>query len=68
MICDSFTSPYGDFIIEEQKGKIVRIYPGSLEKHETSTVSTLCKNQLTEYFEGKRKQFDVPVFLTGSTF
>ena len=48
MICDSFTSPYGDFIIEEQKGKIVRIYPGSLEKHETSTVSTLCKNQLTE--------------------
>ena len=28
----------------------------------------MCKNQLTEYFEGKRKQFDVPVFFTGSTF
>ncbi|MSS01685.1 methylated-DNA--[protein]-cysteine S-methyltransferase [Floccifex porci] len=68
MSYDSFNSPYGDFILEEKNGKIVKIYPGSLENKETSFICTLCKHQLIEYFEGKRKEFEIPFDVSGTSF
>ena len=35
---------------------------------ETSEIIEECKNQLTEYFEGKRESFDIPLLLIGTDF
>ena len=35
---------------------------------ETSEVIEECKTQLTEYFEGKRNEFDLPLHLAGTEF
>lgn len=34
----------------------------------TNDIIVRCKNQLKEYFEGKRKEFDIPFDINGSNF
>ncbi len=62
-------TPIGNIKIEENDGSIVRIQHTD-EPHLESSNILLCeaKNQLTEYFEGKRKVFDLPLNLAGTEF
>lgn len=66
-----YKSPIGSILIEEANNAIAKIqlvkkvinsiyYSSSLEK-ETA-------KQLREYFEGKRKKFDIPLSLKGTEF
>jgi methylated-DNA-[protein]-cysteine S-methyltransferase len=40
----------------------------SLQKSDSETIIAQTKKQLTEYFEGKRKTFDLPLKLNGTNF
>ncbi len=39
-----------------------------MEEENINSVLTQCKNELGEYFAGKRKKFDVPVYQEGTEF
>lgn len=65
--------------LEERDGKIVGLnfyHPGEEPWKERDEGMTLCetpllteaKRQLTEYFAGKRREFDLPIFLVGTQF
>ncbi len=62
-------TPIGNIKIEENDGRIVRIQHTDEPPLESSNI-LLCeaKKQLTEYFEGKRKVFDLPLNPAGTEF
>ena len=62
-------TPIGNIKIEENDGSIVRIQHTDEPSLESSNI-LLCeaKKQLTEYFEGKRKVFDLPLNPAGTEF
>ncbi|MCL2131803.1 MAG: methylated-DNA--[protein]-cysteine S-methyltransferase [Lentimicrobiaceae bacterium] len=66
-----YQTPLGEIWIVEDEGCIVKIkykidFQG-MEKKETDLIKKTCL-QLAEYFAGKRKNFDIPIKLTGTTF
>lgn len=65
-----YKSPVGTLWIGETEGRISRVTfddntEGKLEK--TSLINSVCK-QLDEYFAGKHRQFDLPLYLEGTEF
>ena len=52
---------------ERNKQRLVR-YLGAEFTIESSTVLEQAKEELCEYFEGKRKTFDIPLHLVGTDF
>jgi methylated-DNA-[protein]-cysteine S-methyltransferase len=67
----SYRIPIGEIWIVENDNYIVKIkykidFQG-MEKKETELMKKTYL-QLTEYFTGKRKNFDIPIKLTGTTF
>ena len=68
-----YHSPIGILQISEDDGKITKIYPYQKESDPTVDMqhSELLKDacrQLDEYFQGKRKEFDLPLAYTGTPF
>ena len=68
-----YDSPIGILQISEDDGKITKIYPYQKESDPTVGMqhSELLKDacrQLDEYFQGKRKEFDLPLAYTGTPF
>ena len=68
-----YDSPIGILQISEDDGKITKIYPYQKESDPTVDMqhSELLKDacrQLDEYFQGKRKEFDLPLAYTGTPF
>ena len=61
-------TPVGEITIEEKDGSITRIYPGVTEAWGNASVLIKAKQQLEEYFSGKRKTFDLPLAPTGTEF
>jgi len=66
-------TPIGTLILESRNGFIVRADFGNpvVENSHTEADELLLKRafiQLSEYFEGKRKQFDIPVNPVGTEF
>lgn len=67
MFC--YNSPIGKIYIEEENEHIVQISFSEIfgEENETQLIKETCK-QLSEYFEGKRKVFTIPIATKGTTF
>ena len=65
-----YESPIGKIKIEAEGESIIGIYfsEENLEGNESETIIK-CKKQLEEYFEGKRKNFDLNIkFIKGTEF
>lgn len=71
-------SPIGRLCMEEEQGAITKLYVVGDEACETAFTATdgepktqlleLAASQLTEYFAGKRKAFDLPIRPQGTEF
>jgi len=65
----TYSSPFGPIQIGHRDGKILSIRCSALPApHVPSAVSERANLQLQEYFEGKRKTFDLPIDLVGTPF
>jgi len=67
----SYQTQIGEIWIGEENGFIVMLKfktdANGMEKKETPLIKETF-NQLTEYFDGKRKAFDIPIKLIGTEF
>lgn len=70
-------SPIGTVCIEEDGAAITALYIADKDKNiaveadncsEASETLNQAKQELTEYFAGKRKEFDLPLHMTGTEF
>lgn len=69
----TYTDIIGTYWLEESNGTITHLHfgaPSSLQEKETEETPLLkeAHNQLTAYFEGKLKQFDLPLAPKGTPF
>lgn len=66
----TYISPLGNILIEEEDGMLERVifYDGEEIFNQTSKVIEECVQQLEEYFQGKRKTFDLPIRYEGTDF
>ena len=66
-----YDTPVGKLIIGEENGSITRVtwtqLPQSYLQEETELILR-CKQQLDEYFAGRRKAFDLPLAPKGTEF
>lgn len=65
----TYISPLGNILIEED-GMLERVifYDGEEIFNQTSKVIEECVQQLEQYFQGKRKTFDLPIRYEGTDF
>ena len=66
-----YDTPVGRLCIGEENGSITRVTWTQLPKNylqEETELILKCKNQLDEYFAGKRKTFDLPLAPKGTEF
>ncbi len=64
-------TPVGDIYIGEEGGCITRVTWGQLPKEwkkEETALIRRCKEELDEYFVGKRRDFDLPLAPKGTEF
>lgn len=65
----TYTSPLCPIEIGHEDGKIISICRNnSFSRHNPSAVSDLANSQLQEYFNGRRKCFDLPIQPKGTPF
>lgn len=69
----TYEMPIGRLVICEEENKITKIYLSNseenieLEEKETPLIKQV-KEQLMDYFNGKRKKFDFPISMKGTEF
>ena len=66
-----YETPVGKICIGEENGVITRVTWGKIPQEyilEETELILECKNQLEEYFAGKRKTFDLPLAPKGTDF
>lgn len=64
-------TPIGKIYIAEENNKIIEINLDSKKNNyeiKNTKILSLAEKQLLEYFEGKRKKFDLPLKLKGTPF
>lgn len=64
-------TPIGKIYIAEENNKIIEINLDSKKNNyeiKNTKILSLAERQLLEYFEGKRKKFDLPLKLKGTPF
>lgn len=65
----NFSSPIGPIAIFSENEGISKIeFNKEVEVDEPDAIIETCKTELTEYFEGKRKSFDIKICPTGTDF
>lgn len=64
----AFNSPIGPLALFEEDGAIVALDWGFLPENEETPLLLKARDQLEEYFEGKRKDFDLPLKPHGTAF
>jgi methylated-DNA-[protein]-cysteine S-methyltransferase len=64
----SFQSPLGDLTVFEDKGNLVALEWGWVDGGDDVALLQDTERQLDEYFEGRRKTFDLPLAPDGSSF
>ena len=65
-----YKSPVGNVLIKAE-GPIlieVKFYAGEIDRNDSSRVIDDCIKQLKEYFNKKRTDFNLPLFITGTGF
>lgn len=60
--------PCGKLYLSAEDGKIVRISCVEAEVSESCEVLEVCRMQMEEYFEKKRRSFDLPLAFEGTDF
>ena len=70
MFTDTMNTPAGTLLIQASMRGITKVDFINAEPTEVhpSEMTTRCKQQLREYFEGKRKSFDLALDQQGTTF
>ncbi|WP_455715047.1 methylated-DNA--[protein]-cysteine S-methyltransferase [Anaerosporobacter sp.] len=66
-----YKSPVGMLCIEEENNVIISLCLDTSEETSTDKETAILKkatNQLEEYFNGKRKEFDLPIKINGTDF
>lgn len=63
-------TPVGDITLVQQDERIARLSMGRRPAGECreTTLMKECERQLWEYFKGKRRAFDLPVYARGTSF
>lgn len=64
----AFNSPIGPLALFEEDGAIVALDWGFLPENEETPLLIKARDQLEEYFEGRRKDFDLPLNPHGTAF
>jgi methylated-DNA-[protein]-cysteine S-methyltransferase len=64
----SFKSPVGDLTAFEDEGRLVALEWGWVEGGCQTTILRAAEQQLDDYFDGRRKAFDLPLAPDGSPF
>ncbi len=64
----SMKSPIGDLTLFEEDGRIVALDWGWVERGTATPLLTEARNQLDQYFDGERQDFDLPLAPNGSLF
>jgi methylated-DNA-[protein]-cysteine S-methyltransferase len=64
----AFNSPIGPLALFEEDGAIVALDWGFVPENEETPLLLRARDQLEEYFEGKRKDFDLPLSPHGTAF
>ena len=64
----SFVSLLGPITISEEGGKIVSLLFSYSEHSDSSPLLEKAKEEIEEYFQGKRKTFDLPLDAKGTEF
>lgn len=64
----SILTPLGDLTVSEEDGKIVSVDWGRGSLQESSPVLDRAREQLQDYFDGKRTGFDLPLAPDGTAF
>jgi methylated-DNA-[protein]-cysteine S-methyltransferase len=70
MFTDTMTTPVGTLLIQASAKGITHVDFIETERPEShpNALTTGCKQQLQEYFDGKRKTFDLPLEQQGTAF
>ena len=64
----SFVSLFGPITIFEEGGKIISLLFSYSEYSDSSPLLEKAKEEIEEYFQGKRKTFDLPLDAKGTEF
>jgi methylated-DNA-[protein]-cysteine S-methyltransferase len=64
----SFDSPVGRLTLFEEQGALTAVDWGGKSSDTPTPLLLEAKRQLTDYFAGRRKQFDLPLAPAGSPF
>ncbi|SDG42579.1 methylated-DNA--[protein]-cysteine S-methyltransferase [Sulfitobacter delicatus] len=64
----SLSTPFGDLLLTEEDGAITALGWGQAARQERSDVLDTALAQLSEYAQGKRQRFDLPLRVKGSDF
>ena len=64
----TITTPIGELTIHSDGTAITRISFGDSGSNNTSPLLEECEKQLNEYFDGTRKDFDLPLSPNGTDF
>jgi len=64
----SLSTPFGDLILTEEDGAINALGWGQASRRERSDLLDTALAQLSEYAQGQRQSFDLPLRVAGSDF
>ena len=64
----SLASPVGTLTLREDQAALVALTIGGEEAHDKTPLLTRAKEQLLDYFAGKRRQFELPLAPQGTSF
>jgi methylated-DNA-[protein]-cysteine S-methyltransferase len=69
MFLSKLESPIGQMIIQANEMEVYCInFPDQLTNENPNEITEIAKAQFVEYFEGRRIDFDFPMFQTGTNF
>jgi len=62
-------TPWGSMTVDVEDGQLVTLgFKSGLERKVVDSLAVEVEKQVSEYFDGKRKSFDLPLNLKGTTF
>lgn len=66
--CESFPSPVGTITVKADEEYLLNVEFGGCDTERSNKITTLAKEEIGLYFDGKLKEFTVPYRLSGTEF